>query len=174
LRIHAVLALFRRLRHVHLRALAVAVIATALTAGLAFAGAPPEAAGPGLAKAAAHANKVVPVRAGQEAVAAQDEDAEADIDAEADEDTEADETDEAAGDNCATDPTGLTDEELAAMRHGSIVCWAAHQDSWPEEFKNHGQWVSSWAHWKAPDASVEGAAASGKANGKANGKAKNP
>ncbi len=173
------IARLRQLPVAHLRALTMAVVATALSAGLVLAAGPaiPGAAGPGLEKAATHADKIVPVRAGQEEVSAQDEDAETDADADEnqDEDTDAVETNEAAGDNCATDPTGLTDEELAAMRHGSIVCWAAHQDSWPEEFKNHGQWVKSWATWKAPDA--EGTAATeshGNGKAKANGHANNP
>lgn len=57
-----------------------------------------------------------------------------------------DETTSDSADNCTTDPTGLTEEELAAMTHGSIVCWAAHQTEWPAWFKNHGQFVSCWAH----------------------------
>jgi len=55
------------------------------------------------------------------------------------------ETEDAGGDHCATDPTGLSDEQLAAMNHGSIVCWAAHQTSWPG-YDNHGAFVSHWAH----------------------------
>jgi hypothetical protein len=54
-------------------------------------------------------------------------------------------TEDAGGDHCATNPTGLTDEQLAAMNHGSIVCWAAHQTSWPG-YDNHGDFVSHWAH----------------------------
>jgi hypothetical protein len=46
--------------------------------------------------------------------------------------------------NCSTDPTGLTDEELAEVSHGSVVCWAAHQET-PEGYRNHGAWVSEWA-----------------------------
>ena len=75
-----------------------------------------------------------------------------------DEDTaEGDETDRRvidadAGDNCATDPTGLTAEELAAMTHGSIVCWAAHQTEWPDWFANHGAFVRCWAHQGKADA----------------------
>ena len=49
------------------------------------------------------------------------------------------------GDHCATNPTGLSDSQLAAMNHGSIVCWAAHQTSW-DGFENHGAFVSHWAH----------------------------
>jgi len=149
------------------------VLGIAFSAGLVFASPPalPDQAGTGLANAGLHAGKVVPVRAGLlDEETAEDEDTEADEDATSDEETEVEELDEETGDNCATDPTGLTDEELAAMRHGSIVCWAAHQDSWPEEFKNHGQWVSSWAKWKAPDGDPEAEAATSPGNGKSKGK----
>lgn len=96
-----------------------------------------------------------------------------DEDTEEDESTEEDE-DESAGDggeNCLTDPTGLTDEELAAMKHGSIVCWAAHQET-PDGYANHGAWVSQWAHMgksKGGDA-----AAAGKAKGQGQGKGQAP
>ena len=66
---------------------------------------------------------------------------------------------EAAGDNCATDPTGLTADQLAAMSHGSIVCWAAQQDT-PQGWDNHGAWVSHWAHLN------KGSAASSTSKGK--------
>jgi hypothetical protein len=133
----------------HLRGVLIAAVALALSAGLAFAAHPP-AASFGLNTASTHAS-------GDEASGGSDEDAE--VDESANEDVEGDEvdetTDEAAGqdetaaaavDNCLTDPTALTPEELAALNHGSIVCWAAHQTTWPEEFANHGAWVSSWAH----------------------------
>ena len=58
------------------------------------------------------------------------------------------------GDNCLTDPTTLTAEQLAAMSHGSIVCWAAHQDT-PDGYANHGAWVSHWAHMGKDNASDE-------------------
>ena len=59
---------------------------------------------------------------------------------------------EAAGEHCATDPTLLTPEDLAAMNHGSIVCWAAQQTEWPEWFSNHGAFVRCWAHQGKADA----------------------
>jgi hypothetical protein len=65
--------------------------------------------------------------------------------------TETETTDE-GGDHCATDPTGLNDSDLAAMNHGSIVCWAAHQTSW-DGFENHGAFVSHWAHQGKNDSS---------------------
>lgn len=151
----------------HLRGVLIAIVALALSAGLAFAAQPP-AASFGLASTGSTQ------AAGDEASNEGDEDVEVDesTDEDADEAAEVDEVDEStdetvdetvdettdetagpdetvdeAGTNCLTDPTTLTVEELAAMSHGSIVCWAAHQTTWPAEFKNHGAWVSSWAHW---------------------------
>ena len=78
------------------------------------------------------------------------------------------------GDNCLTDPTGLTADELAAMSHGSIVCWAAHQTEWPAWFENHGKFVSCWAHQGKPDAPscTEAPAADATTTTHGNGKAK--
>lgn len=55
------------------------------------------------------------------------------------------ESSDAGGDHCATDPSNLSVDDLAAMNHGSIVCWAAHQTSW-DGYANHGAFVSHWAH----------------------------
>jgi hypothetical protein len=66
------------------------------------------------------------------------------------------ETTDAGGDHCATDPTNLSVDELAAMNHGSIVCWAAHQTSWPG-YDNHGAFVAHWAHQGKNNASQNGA-----------------
>jgi hypothetical protein len=124
----------------------IAFMALALSAGLAF-GAQPTTTG--LTNAAAHAGKTVPVQAQDEETAG-DEDTDG-----ADETTNeaaAPEDSADAADNCATDPSALTPEELAAMRHGSIVCWAAHQTDWPEWFSNHGAFVKCWAHQGKADA----------------------
>ena len=120
-----------------LRGFLIALAAIALSAGLAF-GAQPTTTG--LANAAAHAGKTVPVRAADDQTAG---------DESTDETT--DET-TGAGENCATDPTTLTPEDLALMRHGSIVCWAAQQTTWPEWFSNHGSFVKCWAHQGKADA----------------------
>jgi hypothetical protein len=130
-----------------MRALSVALLATAFSAGLAFAdqaSTPPEAAAGGLAIAELASGKDVPVRASDEDAAdeAEPEDEETDEEEEAEEETVEEESED--GDNCSTDPTTLTEEELAEMRHGSIVCWAAKQET-PEGYDNHGQWVSEWA-----------------------------
>ncbi len=92
-----------------------------------------------------------------------------------DEETEEEDAED-GGDNCLTDPSALTPEELAAMSHGSIVCWAAHQTEWPEWFSNHGKFVSCWAHQGKPgapsctEAPVADAAAVTHGNGKSKGK----
>jgi hypothetical protein len=131
----------------HLRGTLIALAALALSAGLAF-GAQPEGSW-GLTNASAHAGKTVPVRAGQQVT---DEDADEDTDEDTD-DLEDEDTDEevendatGGGENCSTDPPGLTPEELAELKHGSIVCWAAHQKEWPEWFAKHGEFVKCWAH----------------------------
>lgn len=113
------------------RGFAIAFVALALSASLAF-GAQPTTTG--LANAAAHAGKTVPVLTDDQS--AGDENVE---------DTESTDSSDPS-DNCTTDPTALTPEELAAMRHGSIVCWAAHQTTWPAWFTSHGAFVKCWAH----------------------------
>jgi hypothetical protein len=132
-----------------LRGVLIAFVVLALSAGLAF-GAQPDAAASGLANAAAHAGKIVPVQAGEEETS-EDEDTDEDSDEDASEQESAEDSAE-AGENCTTDPTALTPEELGAMRHGSIVCWAAQQTEWPEWFANHGSFVKCWAHQGKADA----------------------
>ena len=120
------------------KGLLIAVVALALSASLTF-GAQAPAAGYALGSA---------YQAGTTEV-------NGDEDANEAEDTETDETtDESSdsADNCLTDPTTLTADELAAMSHGSIVCWAAQQTEWPEWFSNHGKFVSCWAHQGKTDA----------------------
>jgi hypothetical protein len=156
----------------HVRSLLIALTALALSAGLAL-GATPTASSTGLAVAAVHAGKSVPVVNGGQDVAGdgdetsgEDEDVEETEDVEGDgdetageevdagetEDVEGSEESEEAGDNCTTDPTLLGEEELAELNHGSIVCWAAHQTVWAEWFSNHGAFVSCWAHHGKADA----------------------
>ena len=113
--------------------------------------------------------------------AAGDEDEDTDEAGTTDEETGEEDAEDAA-DNCLTDPTGVTPEELAAMSHGSVACWAAHQTEWPEWFSNKGKFVSCWAHQGKPDAPscteapTEDAAATthgkSEAKGQAKGKAK--
>lgn len=135
----------------------IAMAALALSASLAF-GAQPEAATWGLSNASEHAGKTVPVQAGlQETDEDLDEDLDEDVDEDVDEDLEEDveedlEEEGDGGENCSTDPTTLTPEELAELKHGSIVCWAAHQDEWPEWFSNKGSHVRCWAHSGKADA----------------------
>ena len=150
-----------------LKGVAIAIVALALSSSLAFGAQPPEAASFGLENAATHAGKTVPVAGGHTETTVDEEEGEDGEEAVEVEEDEEDEESEEAGDNCLTDPTALTEEELAAMRHGSIACWAAHQET-PEGYDNHGQWVSEWAHaGKGDDAAGE---ANTKGQGKANGK----
>lgn len=153
-----------------LRGFLIAIAAIALSAGLAF-GAQPTSTG--LANASLHAGKTVPVQAQDEETAGDE-----DTDESTEEDTSSDES-STGGDNCATDPTTLTPEDLALMRHGSIVCWAAHQTTWPEWFSNHGSFVKCWAHQGKADAisctedpTAQQPAAAGASNGHGKGKDK--
>jgi hypothetical protein len=148
-----------------LPAVLTAIIALALSASLAFAGQPVSSSG-GLTRASTFAGKSVPVRdAVEDPAGDQDEDADADADAGEDTDVDEDAGEDAgdsadAADNCTTDPTGLTPEQLAEMTHGSVVCWAAHQTDWDTSlYANKGAWVSSWAkqnHGHQGDASSHG------------------
>jgi hypothetical protein len=137
-----------------LRPLLIGLVVLLFTAGIAFAGKPSVPAN-GLDVASEASGKVVPVQAdeGDEASEA-DEDTET-VDTETvdtetvdtetvDTETVDTETEDAGGDNCATDPTGLSAEDLALLKHGSVVCWAAHQET-PDGYANHGAWVSEWA-----------------------------
>lgn len=159
-----------------LRGFLIAFAAIALSAGLAF-GAQPTTTG--LANATLHAGKTVPVQARDEETAGDedtDESTDEDTDESTDEDAESDASADGA-DNCATDPTTLTPDDLAAMRHGSIVCWAAQQTTWPEWFSNHGSFVKCWAHQGKADAisctedpAAQEPAAAGASTGHGNGK----
>ncbi|HEX4897653.1 MAG TPA: hypothetical protein VFV53_04770 [Candidatus Limnocylindrales bacterium] len=152
-----------------LRPLLIGLVVLLFTAGIAFAGKPSTPAD-GLTVASEASGKTVPVRAQAE----EDEDLDEEVDEEAPEAEEQAESEEEAGDNCATDPTGLTDEALAALRHGSVVCWAAHQET-PEGYANHGEWVSEWArknHGHEDTAGDETEAVAPAAAGRAHGKAK--
>ena len=119
----------------HFRGPLIAIVALTMSAGLASAAHP----------AADRQNNAV-TQANSSETAEPDE-------SEGPDESETPDSNDSAGDNCATDPTGLTSDQLAAMSHGSIVCWAAHQDT-PEGWDNHGAWVSHWAHMnKGSDAS---------------------
>jgi hypothetical protein len=160
-----------------LRPLLIGLVALMFTAGIAFAGNPSTPAN-GLAVASEASGKTVPVRAEVE----EDEEAEVEAEEEAEEEeeeapeVEVEVESEEAGENCATDPTALTAEELAEVRHGSVVCWAAHQET-PEGYANQGEWVSEWAKKnhghdfgaEDGDETVEPAAATVRGQGKAKG-----
>ncbi len=117
------------------RPLLISVVALILTAGIAFA-AKPSTPASGLTVATQASGQTVPV------VSEGDENTETDQDTETSTDTSTDPAD--TGDHCTTDPRTATTEQLAAMNHGAIVCWAAQQAT-PDGFANHGAWVSSWA-----------------------------
>jgi hypothetical protein len=149
-----------------LRPLLIGLVVLMFTAGIAFAGKPSTPAN-GLSAASEASGKTVPVQA---QVDEEDEEEDETTEAE-DEEVEVEE----AGDNCATDPTALTPEELAEVRHGSVVCWAAHQET-PEGYSNHGEWMSEWAKKNRghdfgaeEEETVESTAATTHGNGKAKG-----
>jgi hypothetical protein len=157
-----------------LRPLLIGLVVLLFTAGIAFAGKPSTPA-VGLTVASEASGKTVPVQAEEDEDEAADEDTE--VDEEETEDTE--DTEEDTGDNCATDPTGLSDEDLALLSHGSVVCWAAHQET-PDGYANHGAWVSEWAkknHGHEDTAGDESETVTPEAtvgHGKSQGKAKGP
>ncbi len=128
----------------------IALVALALSASLAFGAQAPAA---GFALGSTYQAGTTEANGDEDA--SEPEDTETDQDTETDEGTGADATTDAgsgSADSCLTDPTGLTEEELAAMSHGSVVCWAAQQTTWPEWFSNHGKFVSCWAHQGKPGA----------------------
>jgi hypothetical protein len=157
-------------RLLRIKGIFIAIIALALSASLAFGAQPPAAASFGLENASSHAGKTVPV-AGTDPVTAGDEETDEEPADEEEEETLEDEEAEDAGDNCLVDPTGLTEEELAAMKHGSIVCWAAHQET-PEGYANHGAWVSEWARAGKDGDETEDAAEAASTKDKGQGKGK--
>jgi cytoskeletal protein RodZ len=153
----------------HLRSLLIAIVALTMSAGLASAAHP---------AADRHSNTVS--NANTTETSESDESTEtSESETETSDETSTETSDEtstetstetssdSAGDNCTTDPTGLSVDELAALSHGSIVCWAAQQAT-PDGWDNHGAWVSSWARMNhGADASAAGKAkgAAGKAKG---------
>ena len=129
------------------RGLLAAFIVIVMTAGAAAAA---SGHATGLTNATEKSGKTIPVAArGQENTSEASEAPEPSESAEASESPEPSESAESntaspSNDHCATDPRTLTAEELAALNHGAIVCWAAHQPT-PVGFTNHGKWVSGWA-----------------------------
>ena len=117
-----------------LRGLLAAIVIIVLSTGAAAAAS--SHAAQGLATAAEKAGKTVPVAAPEET--------NEDEQTEQTEETTPVEASSETSDHCATDPRTLDETALAALNHGAIVCWVAHQET-PAEFDNHGAWVSSWA-----------------------------
>lgn len=116
-----------------LRGILVAAVILLLSAGVVAAGGPSDPSAHGRDIASERSGKTVPVAQGNHEEDEDDEDADED----GAEDAE-------VGDHCATDPRTVEGEELAALSHGAIVCWAAHQAA-PAGYRNHGAWVSEWA-----------------------------
>ena len=130
----------------HLPGFALALVALALSASLAFAG-QPAGASVGLANASSHSTKTLPVRAESDETGT-DEDVDTDEDTEVDEDTDTEETEEDsedAADNCTVD-LAQDPSLLITLNHGSVVCSAAHATEWDTAlYPNKGAWVSHWA-----------------------------
>jgi hypothetical protein len=120
----------------HLRSLAIALVALAMSASLTFGAAAPQATSHAVERASQVGTNV---GSGGEATAGGDEGTETDETTETD--PEGDTGD--AADNCTTDPTDPA-TDLTTLSHGQIVCWAAQQPT-PDGYANHGAWVSSWA-----------------------------
>lgn len=116
---------------------AIAAMALALSASLAFAAQP---VGGGLANAANHSGKSVPTKATDGASADDTNEA---TDTETQDPTDPTNPTDSA-DNCNVD---LTQDVtvLEGLNHGSVVCSAAHMAT-PDGYANHGAWVSHWAH----------------------------
>ncbi|HSO30436.1 MAG TPA: hypothetical protein VLS28_11065 [Candidatus Sulfomarinibacteraceae bacterium] len=138
-----------------LRPLLISLVVLLFTAGIAFAGRP-DAPGFGRATAAQSSGQTVPVGVDEEdeGTTADPASTTTETTAETEATTESEDP-EVDGDHCSTDPTGLTDEQLAELNHGAIVCWAAHQET-PAEYRNHGVWVSEWAGKNRGHAPAEG------------------
>jgi len=140
----------------HLRGALIAIVVFAMSTGIAYAARP----------AADHATNAV-TNTNTEASGEPDESSEPDESESPDESGSPDQSGGDSGTNCTTDPTTLTPDQLAAMSHGSIVCWAAQQET-PEGWDNHGAWVRHWAQMNhGSDASSNGKTngAAGKARG---------
>ena len=132
---------------------AIAIVALALSASLAFAG-QPAGSTVGLSNGSTHAGKTVPVRtestdqegAGQDATETEPADTEAPDPTDA---PEATDTPDPAGtgsaDNCTVDLT-QDPSVLLTLNHGSVVCSAAHATTWDTTtYPTKGAWVSHWA-----------------------------
>ncbi|MBI2763612.1 MAG: hypothetical protein HYX54_07685 [Chloroflexi bacterium] len=134
-----------------LRPLLMGVVALLLTAGLALA-ARPVGLGSGRSTGTEASGKTVPTVVTDQTTDADsaseaEEDATTDESVETAKTSEKDQTTDAtsdSADHCLVDPTTATAEALAALNHGAVVCWAAHQVT-PAGYANHGAFVSEWA-----------------------------
>ena len=131
---------------------AIAIVALALSASLAFAG-QPAGSTVGQSTASIHAGKTVPVRAestdqegaDQDGTETEPDETEAPDPADADETDASDPADSGSADNCTVDLT-QDPSVLLTLNHGSVVCSAAHATTWDTAtYPNKGAWVSHWA-----------------------------
>lgn len=124
-----------------LRAPLIGLVALVFSAGIAFAAAPASPGAAGLANAASHAGKTVPVADGQDETVTE-------TTTETESSTESQSADSTSSDHCNVDLTQAP-SVLAGLNHGSVVCTAAQQDPpagySPNGYANHGAWVSHWA-----------------------------
>lgn len=128
----------------HLRPLLISGVVLILSAGIAFAAKPPTV-GQGHTTGTEAAGKTIPVGQGDATGDTHDTTSDThDTTKPASDTSEATESGD-SGSHCLVDPTTATPQVLATLNHGAIVCWAAHQPT-PGTFKNHGAFVSSWAH----------------------------
>lgn len=141
----------------HIRPLLISLVALTLTAGVAFAS-KPAAPGTGRATGAEAGAGTLPVAANADENAETDESAETRQNVDEQPDSGSPDVSEDSATNCLADPTLLTLEARAALSHGAIVCWAAHQAT-PDGYANHGAFVSEIARRNhGADASAKGAA----------------
>ena len=129
---------------------AVALVALALSASLAFAGQP--AGSSGLSNATTHAGRTVPVRADSSGQDGADESTETE---QPDPTDQPDATDSGSADSGSADPSSadnctvdLTQDPsvLLTLNHGSVVCSAAHATTWDTTlYPTKGAWVSHFA-----------------------------
>lgn len=151
------------------RPLLISLVVLMLTAGIVIAG-KPDVVGAGriASEAAGKALHVV-------TEPAETTETETDTDTDTDTETDTEVPSHSAG-HCLVDPTTATPKALAALTHGAIVCWAAHQDT-PDGYANHGAFVSEWARKNhGSDASAKGAAkaAANAVNGAGHGGTRSP
>ncbi|MEO7667124.1 MAG: hypothetical protein ABIU97_08850 [Dehalococcoidia bacterium] len=126
----------------NLRPLLVGAVALFLTAGIAFA-ARPATTGAGT-ETGTQASGQQELNS-RDATEADEDQGTPEVDTDTESETKADGTASDNADHCNIDLTSPA-AIAAAPNHGAVVCSAAQQKTFPGTFKNHGAWVSSFAH----------------------------